>query len=400
MVTVGAHLTQCRSQHAAAVVAAAVMLTACPRLILPAQPEGAKPGCTFNADCPDEQVCAAGSCREQCQTDRDCVSPATCRPSSQRNVRICLRPEDPPLCVYNSDCVEPLICARDGLCRAPCQEDRDCGAGTCIADQGVCSAVDGGSVLVETDAGFLTCRTGCDFENGQCETALNLGSIPQARVALDPMKLPYSGLSCVGERTGFFRYSVTEPSLVTVRAFGACNPTSLGWLDNGCASNAARCTASVEACGATLWDLAAPGERWVAVSLNYPSTVEFSQLPLPGNASVIRIRKPLTPEDPAFLTQQFELQGEPLGHCGATGPSVALMFDTDAEWTVDACSDQNPPLSMARLTPGNALRCVSMSAVCSQPAVEVLGVRSVGVLLVSGMTPQDTGRFTLKFSAR
>lgn len=132
---------------------------ACARWIVPAPQAQAPAGCTFNADCPDELVCAAGNCRAQCQTNRDCTAPATCRPSSQRSVLVCLAPDEPSLCFYNSDCAAPLTCARDGLCRAQCVANVDCPSGTCDTAQGVCTGLppiaDGGSLL--PDGGSGTC---------------------------------------------------------------------------------------------------------------------------------------------------------------------------------------------------------------------------------------------------
>jgi hypothetical protein len=141
---------------------------ACARWIVPAPHAQAPAGCTFNADCPDELVCAAGTCRAQCQTNRDCTAPATCRPSNQRSVLVCLAPQEPALCFYNSDCTTPLTCARDGLCRAQCVANVDCPSGNCDTVQGVCAGTpplsDGG--VVSGDAGacpapLLVCSNSC-----------------------------------------------------------------------------------------------------------------------------------------------------------------------------------------------------------------------------------------------
>src|SRR4051812_47878242 len=91
--------------------------------------------CEVNSDCETNLVCAGQFCRAQCRGDADCSPGLLCRASGQANKQVCVPPDAPLLCLYTSECTAPLVCARDGVCRAQCRTDRDCslyGAGmTC-----------------------------------------------------------------------------------------------------------------------------------------------------------------------------------------------------------------------------------------------------------------------------
>ncbi len=89
--------------------------------------------CFLDSDCAREQRCAFGRCHKQCQGDLDCsrtgdlvCRPGQSQPSADAPVEthlVCLLT---PKCQYNSECPGRLVCARDGVCRAPCREAADC----------------------------------------------------------------------------------------------------------------------------------------------------------------------------------------------------------------------------------------------------------------------------------
>lgn len=81
--------------------------------------------CQLNSDCEGGLACVYGSCREECAVSSDCEAGRCvlgpnklhfCQPSGLA-------------CSFHSDCLEPLVCARDGQCRNECAADRDCVAG-------------------------------------------------------------------------------------------------------------------------------------------------------------------------------------------------------------------------------------------------------------------------------
>ncbi|HEX2673562.1 MAG TPA: hypothetical protein VHM25_21930, partial [Polyangiaceae bacterium] len=105
--------------------------------------------CSYNSQCPEGQVCGYdGQCRDQCASDRDCVTGQLCKkgncadrselddagnlpiPDSGAAGAGGVSPGQP--CVYNSECAEPLIC-RNKLCAYECIGRADCSAGlSCI----------------------------------------------------------------------------------------------------------------------------------------------------------------------------------------------------------------------------------------------------------------------------
>jgi hypothetical protein len=80
-------------------------------------------GCRLNSDCEGGLVCAYGRCHEECATSEDCDG-GRCVLGPQK-VHLC-QPATTATCAFNSDCLEPLICARDNQCRNQCAADRDC----------------------------------------------------------------------------------------------------------------------------------------------------------------------------------------------------------------------------------------------------------------------------------
>ncbi|HVU02629.1 MAG TPA: hypothetical protein VHE30_12795 [Polyangiaceae bacterium] len=79
--------------------------------------------CVLNSDCADPLSCVFGKCHAQCVEARDCPANARCIQSNGAGV--CVLETDTG-CTYNADCPSSLSCAPDGLCRNQCQSDRDC----------------------------------------------------------------------------------------------------------------------------------------------------------------------------------------------------------------------------------------------------------------------------------
>ncbi len=78
--------------------------------------------CRLNSDCDGGLVCAYRACVEACAVSSDCQS-GRCVLGPDK-VHLCQ--PDGALCTFNSNCLEPLVCARDGQCRNQCAADRDC----------------------------------------------------------------------------------------------------------------------------------------------------------------------------------------------------------------------------------------------------------------------------------
>lgn len=94
--------------------------------------------CKGDATCPGTQICGVDQrCRDECATDRDCVSQQLCRQATcaersevlddAGNI-VGLSPPGAP-CSYSSQCapagdIQPL-CTK-GRCEAPCYVERDC----------------------------------------------------------------------------------------------------------------------------------------------------------------------------------------------------------------------------------------------------------------------------------
>ena len=104
-------------------------------------------GCAINSDCSTPLVCAFRKCHTACLDTRDCPTNQRCM-ASDRPFHVCQLPTETK-CGYNSDCPEGQICAVDGQCRDQCTSDRDC-----VSHQ-ICTARSCAEV-VELDAGALT----------------------------------------------------------------------------------------------------------------------------------------------------------------------------------------------------------------------------------------------------
>ncbi|MEZ4443305.1 MAG: hypothetical protein R3B72_29690 [Polyangiaceae bacterium] len=86
-------------------------------------------GCLLSSDCEDGLVCVFRRCHEPCNTSVDCPL------DSDGEHERCMLGEKPnhycqlgdeTACVYNSECPGAQICGRDGECRDQCETDKDC----------------------------------------------------------------------------------------------------------------------------------------------------------------------------------------------------------------------------------------------------------------------------------
>ena len=101
--------------------------------------------CALNSDCAAGLICTFGLCHGACvpnATNGDCPAPQLCVKSGGTadggSLNVCQLPTELK-CVYNSDCTAPLICARDEQCRNQCQSNVDCVMGQVCTDSKVCA---------------------------------------------------------------------------------------------------------------------------------------------------------------------------------------------------------------------------------------------------------------------
>jgi hypothetical protein len=146
--------------------------------------------CIYNSECPGSQVCGVdGHCRDQCAGDADCVpeqicTQGTCAESWELvDGRLPVSPNKPDggqPCTYHSQCPDPQVCIA-GTCRLECLENRDCSAGLeCIGSRCLPpgTPVDGGA-----DGSGQACTYHSDCPPGQicdagkcrcqCKTAID-----------------------------------------------------------------------------------------------------------------------------------------------------------------------------------------------------------------------------------
>lgn len=98
--------------------------------------------CTLTSQCGPGLECRFGTCTTACVTDRDCPPGASCQFDAEAGANACVEPIA-ELCIYNSDCPEPLVCGRDQRCHRECVNDRDCTSErTCV--ENLCVLRDGG----------------------------------------------------------------------------------------------------------------------------------------------------------------------------------------------------------------------------------------------------------------
>ena len=92
--------------------------------------------CALNSDCEGVLVCISARCHSACAEARDCPAPQRCVTLMEGST--CLLPTESH-CTHNSECSNPLVCARDLACRNPCDVDRDCIKGQRCATSHVCA---------------------------------------------------------------------------------------------------------------------------------------------------------------------------------------------------------------------------------------------------------------------
>lgn len=106
-------------------------------------------GCALNSDCATGLICAFGFCHGACvpnAANGDCPAPELCVKSDisvdagvdAGTVNVCQLPKELN-CIYNSNCMAPLVCARDEQCRNQCQTDVDCVSPQVCTSSKVCA---------------------------------------------------------------------------------------------------------------------------------------------------------------------------------------------------------------------------------------------------------------------
>src|SRR5580692_6020464 len=105
-------------------------------------------GCALNSDCASGLICTFGLCHSACVVNGDCPTGELCVRSDSvagdagsadaATVNVCQLPVELK-CVYNSNCMSPLVCARDEQCRNQCQKDVDCVSPQVCTDSKVCA---------------------------------------------------------------------------------------------------------------------------------------------------------------------------------------------------------------------------------------------------------------------
>lgn len=113
-----------------------------------------------NSDCEDDLVCAELSDRDGtafylcCPEDEQSATDARCKSgnvvgdgdaSGLGGLGGMMSSEDVPKsfgenCVYNHDCIAPLVCVSGGKCNYECEQDVDCDAGETCSDDKLCVA--------------------------------------------------------------------------------------------------------------------------------------------------------------------------------------------------------------------------------------------------------------------
>lgn len=118
--------------------------------------------CLFNDECRSPLICAAGRCRAQCRSDRDCSGAWRCLSAGELHRFVCYAPDDHfNACVWDSQCRGGNVCGGDRVCRRQCVDDYDCeviAPGLRCLPPGVCSShpfLDGGA-LSDVDLNLLS----------------------------------------------------------------------------------------------------------------------------------------------------------------------------------------------------------------------------------------------------
>jgi len=108
--------------------------------------------CTLNSECPDGFDCVHATCTVSCVDDGDCAVPGaicarecpmpgeTCTEMEATGPLGCQEPLD-ELCIYDSECPLPYVCAFDGTCQLECRvpgDERDCPGTRVCSDANIC----------------------------------------------------------------------------------------------------------------------------------------------------------------------------------------------------------------------------------------------------------------------
>ncbi len=99
-------------------------------------------GCLLNSDCDKGLVCVFERCHIECNDSSDC---AIDDEGERLRCVVGEKPEnvcqlsDEAKCAYHSECPGQQICGPDGSCRDQCQDDRDCVNGQVCVALGACA---------------------------------------------------------------------------------------------------------------------------------------------------------------------------------------------------------------------------------------------------------------------
>lgn len=130
--------------------------------------------CALSSDCEDGLVCVFSKCHEACKVTSDC-DPAP----SGKTLRCMAAPsrvhycqlEDETVCRYNSECPGEELCGRDGQCRDQCATDKDCVSDeVCVTHScALASDLGGDGQLPLSPTSGSTAGASCDYDS-ECES--------------------------------------------------------------------------------------------------------------------------------------------------------------------------------------------------------------------------------------
>jgi hypothetical protein len=132
-------------------------------------------GCRLNSDCNPGLVCVSSVCHVECNTSEDCQGGRCVL--GEGKLRLC-QPDSTASCTLHSDCDAPLVCGVDGKCRNECASDRDCVSGQrCVA--ATCAEVEELDDLGQLPLGGDPVGKPCRYSS-QCP-ATNDGNVLECR---------------------------------------------------------------------------------------------------------------------------------------------------------------------------------------------------------------------------
>lgn len=127
--------------------------------------------CVRNSECPVGLVCRMEECTNPCEEDRDCAAGQRCADDGEGGTACVEQAEE--LCIWDSDCPEPLVCNFRQQCQQECAEDRDCEGRVCLPHE---SCQDGMPCMCRRD-----CSDGSEcpfgFECVPCPDGLDCGTV-------------------------------------------------------------------------------------------------------------------------------------------------------------------------------------------------------------------------------